>query len=316
MKRKADIARLTVAAVLFISTAAITYGVATHISALDVRQNQLQGLVEQTDRRLGDSALEVQKLQQLVEQISGRLDNSAAEVQKLQQLVEQVSGRLDSSMAEVQKLQGHPHTKKVDLYLRPAVAIGVILEGGKGTRLVGSGVVVRSTVSEDDDDEFVNYILTACHVVKGEPALVVAVFDYDNGIRREYKAQVEVASDSTDLALVSCVTPVELHTARVTNATPALFQPVVVTGVRATSGLPISTSGCVVKNFCSEQEGEWYVNAPVIYGCSGGPAFDAVSGEVIGIVVRGFWMKGQFIEHVGIIVPAPTVRKFLAEALK
>lgn len=293
MKHKTNnIARLVTMTVLFVSIAAVVYVVATRMSALDVRQDQLRGLIGQTDRRLDDSIVEVQKLRWLIERLNERLDDS---------------------IVEVQKLREYSCAKKVDLYLRPAVAIGTVSKE-RGIRLIGSGVVVKS-IANEDKDEFTNFILTAYHVINGEPTLAVVVYNYDNGTCQEYEAQVEATDSSADLALVSCATPLELHTARVTSTTPTLFQPVVVTGVRATSGLPISTNGYVVKNFHGAQEGEWYVNAPVIYGCSGGPVFDAASGEIIGIVVRAFVMRGQFVEHVGVVVPAPVVRGFLTKVL-
>jgi S1-C subfamily serine protease len=218
------------------------------------------------------------------------------------------------------EFKGLTSEQMVDRYLRPVVAIEHV-DPKKDTshdlnHLLGSGVVIKSVKVNGQYD---NYILTAYHVIDSSGIYRICTFDYAGGVRK-YDAIVIATHSVKDLALLKCTTRNSLPAAKIADDIPSLMSPVVTVGTRTNSQIPIATFGHLAKNFSndlikSDHDEYWFVNAPVIFGCSGGPSYNT-KGEVIGITVRLFIdPTGSPVEHVGIIIPLPEIKDFVSRFL-
>jgi S1-C subfamily serine protease len=173
---------------------------------------------------------------------------------------------------------------------------------GKWDDAYGSGVVVESGA-------WGSRILTDAHVVDGARKLRATVGD--RGAALDARV-VAVSSDDDDLALLEVAAP---HLPAVPLGRSDGLEPGRAIGVL---GYPIPDAFSDEKlerkvslytgRVASVRNGAIEVDVPIIPGESGGPAFDATTGEVIGVA------ESRFDEEraIGFITPVEVVKRFLA----
>ena len=189
---------------------------------------------------------------------------------------------------------------------------------------VGSGVIVYNDRPENKD-QIETYIVTAFHVVReniasantGETPTEVEL--YKNGsAEQSVFARVVAVAPEQDLALLKVTSEIITPCAKVASdkalaATP-LFSKVVAVGCPL-GYEPIPTFGQVTsKNKIFDSQKFWMINAPTIFGNSGGGVFDMDSGQLTGILIRIAAYKNVIdvaVPHLGIVTPMSDVREWL-----
>lgn len=196
---------------------------------------------------------------------------------------------------------------------------------------VGSGVVIFSgrrpadEAREDKQGPVETWILTAWHVIKenlakgDRPCQPVQVDFFQGGeLSGTSLAEIVVVETTRDLALL------RLTEERAARATQLLDDARIrrrellsrVLTVGCPLGYPPLPTRGEVTSHNKEFEGRsfWMVNAPTIFGNSGGPVFDEESGRLLGLLVRIAAYKNVIdvaVPHLGIVTPAHAIRAWL-----
>jgi S1-C subfamily serine protease len=187
---------------------------------------------------------------------------------------------------------------------------------------VGSGTLVYSRRRKD---RVHTLVLTAWHIVKdnvvgeGGPAPVeIDIYD-EHGKASEEKGTVVARHENLDLALV------ELEGDKLVPATARLPRPADLDRLTIFSRVyaigcplgyaPIPTSGEITSKE-KELDGitYWMVNAPTIFGNSGGGIYAAESRQLIGVLSRISAYKNLIdvaVPHMGIVTPITQVYDWL-----
>ena len=180
-------------------------------------------------------------------------------------------------------------------------AAGAVLES------IGTGFVVRSD----------GYILTNYHVVRGNDAMVVTVFD-ETGAQR-YPATIVKLDASVDLALLKIEPRAPLTAAPLGDSDRVQVADEVI-AIGSPFGLDLTVSRGIVsaKRKSLVIEGTVHrdllqTDAAINQGNSGGPLVNR-SGEVIGINTAIYTPTGAFA-GVGFAVPSNQARLFLSDEL-
>lgn len=206
--------------------------------------------------------------------------------------------------------------EKVDRFLKPVVLVSyqplTAIEKDSLQDCIGSGTIIKSI---KDDMQYVNYVLTAHHVISDHGRYKVVRFDY-NGSVVMYDATIVGSSYTFDLSLITFKTDAPMPTAKLATNKPVMLEKVALSGLRVGSEIPVVTFGNMAKNFTnttlpSRWDNHWLVQAPAIFGVSGGPTFN-MSGEIVGVNVMGLG-DGRYgmLEQMCIIVPLPIVKLFI-----
>jgi hypothetical protein len=186
---------------------------------------------------------------------------------------------------------------------------------------VGSGTVVYSA---KEGPQYVSYVLTAYHIVEQNWDLTnpipLDVITFQEGRKvREESGVVVSASPELDLALI------EVRTERGFDAVARMISPDRAAGVKLYARVhaigcplgyaPIPTSGEITsKSKVLDGQSYWMINAPTIFGNSGGGIYLADTGEMIGILSRISAYKNLIdvaVPHMGIVVSMPDVYRWL-----
>jgi len=186
---------------------------------------------------------------------------------------------------------------------------------------VGSGTVVFSGKRED---RYVSYIVTAFHIVEqnydAARPIPLEVISFSDGQKvREEKGVVVLVHAPLDLALVEVESDGPyVSTARLLPPERAAAVPLYarVHAIGCPLGYaPMPTSGELTsKNKTLDGQNYWMVNAPTIFGNSGGGIFLAESGEMIGVLSRISAYKNLIdvaVPHMGIITSMDKVFEWL-----
>jgi len=193
--------------------------------------------------------------------------------------------------------------------LRPSVVLFTMLvpsddphKKGKWDEAYGSGIIVSSGA-------WGSQILTVEHVIHDARNLKVTIAD-----RRVAKAHTIARDENTDLALVQTDAK-NLRTARLGSS--AHIEPGDAVGMAgypipdafADEGLGTATS-VYAGRVSSVRKDALELDLPVIPGESGGPVFDAQSGDVIGLAESRFEEE----KAIGFAIPIDDARRFMAHA--
>ncbi len=186
---------------------------------------------------------------------------------------------------------------------------------------VGSGTVVYSA---KHGERFLTYVLTAYHIVaqnydpKAPIPLEVIAFADGRKVREE-RGIVVLANPKLDLALI------ELRTDAPFNAVARMIAPERAGEVKLFARVhaigcplgyaPMPTSGELTsKAKVLDGHSYWMINAPTIFGNSGGGIYLADTGEMIGILSRISAYKNLIdvaVPHMGIVTSMPDVYAWL-----
>lgn len=185
------------------------------------------------------------------------------------------------------------------------------------SRSTGSGALIakRTRLDEDGNEETVNVVLTAAHVVADSTYLQVQKGQSPD----KYSCTTSAVLHESDIALVevvgdmfSDIEPLQIAAA---DKLPSLRSRVWVLGFPV-GGDEISITEGVVSRVEVQSYSHSYspalavtVDAAVNSGNSGGPAVDATTGEIIGIAFQGY--AGSDVENQGHLVPTPLIHHFL-----
>ncbi|HVY61051.1 MAG TPA: trypsin-like peptidase domain-containing protein [Planctomycetota bacterium] len=186
---------------------------------------------------------------------------------------------------------------------------------------VGSGTVIYC---EKKGERFISYILTAHHIVEqnydARNPVPLDVYSFRDGQKiREETGIVVSVSPQLDLALI------EVETDRPYESVAKLIAPERIAQVKLYSRVnaigcplgyaPTPTSGELTsKNKVLDGQSYWMINAPTIFGNSGGGIYLSDTGEMIGVLSRISAYKNLIdvaVPHMGIITSMNDVYSWL-----
>ncbi len=184
---------------------------------------------------------------------------------------------------------------------------------------VGSGTFMYSKV--DDDGKFHNYIFTALHVVagalEGRPIQITAFSNSGDEIS-EFGAELVEVSEKLDLALLEVNSDQYFNSATIAPRfrNVEVFDPVCAVGCPLGYS-PFPTEGEISsKSKVLGGTSYWMINAPTIFGNSGGGIYLSETGEFIGVLTR-VSAYNNFINiavpHMGIMVSKDDIYQWLDE---
>ncbi len=187
---------------------------------------------------------------------------------------------------------------------------------------VGSGTVVSSV--PDAEGTFHSYVLSALHVVtaaRDGAGVEVTVFDQEGNEVREIHAKLVSLRENVDLALLELDDDDAFPWCARIASPESMEQAEIFTPVYAV-GCPLGYSPLPTMGELSSKakflggERYWMINAPTIFGNSGGGIFLSRSRELIGVLSR-VSAYNNFINiavpHMGIVVPATDLYPWLQE---
>jgi S1-C subfamily serine protease len=261
---------------------------------------------------LGETRRSVRELHEKVDRSQESLAGARAEFERLRA---ESSGSLSRAVADLTtRVTRDPAQLQHDI-LGPSVQVNVQGSVGGGTLLYS-----RETHS---------YVVTACHVIQkilaaggdDETRAPAEVTIYDDaGVSMDSLEGDLVAWDEhKDLALLRLRTVHELHNvarlaSRETLRSIRVFTPIYAVGCPLGHD-PLPTLG-EIATLNKELNGErfWMMNAPTIFGNSGGGVFHRETRELIGVSVMVCTYDGAVstpVPHLGIMVSLETVYDWL-----
>ena len=252
--------------------------------------------------------------------------------------------RLTNNLEDVYRLKEslNHHGNQEELYdavLLPSVRIKT-----KGN--VGGGIIIYSQPYIQDElfgntqDKYQTYVLTAYHVVKGMlcdtlkqldeeidkaikdkklPEITIDVYRQDFSTLDEFKAEIVAFDEAKDLAILYLKTTRQFKQVARFIPKSKISQVKVFSRVYAV-GCPLGyeplPTGGEVASLTKQMNGEkfWVMNAPTIFGNSGGGIFLADTYELIGIssmVCVYNQVIPTPITHLGLMVPADNILNWL-----
>jgi S1-C subfamily serine protease len=263
---------------------------------------------------LGDLRVSVQELRNRVDQSEGVLADARAEFGQLR--TESAAG-INRALRRLDPTAGAPDPALLQHdILTPSVQVSV-----KGN--VGGGTLLFSRGSH-------SYVVTACHVVQKiiaghdeetrEP-VEVTIYDDKGAPADTLEADLVVWDDRKDLALLRLRSVHEFPNPAKLASRESLrgihvFTPIYAVGCPLGHD-PLPTLG-EIATLNKEVNGErfWMMNAPTIFGNSGGGVFHRQTRELIGVSVMVCTYDGAVstpVPHLGIMVSLETVYDWLDE---
>jgi S1-C subfamily serine protease len=190
---------------------------------------------------------------------------------------------------------------------------------------VGSGVVIFNG-RRGSRERLETYILTAYHVVKDNLSTSssleqpIEIDFYKAGLKiQTARARVVESDAQQDLALLRVTSEIialpALLAQRKTLNNVHMFSKVLTIGCPLGYS-PMPTHGEITSTSKTFDDQEfWMINAPTIFGNSGGGVFDAKSGALLGVLIRIAAYKNVIdvaVPHLGIVTPIEHVKKWLS----
>lgn len=232
---------------------------------------------------------------------------------------ERLERTLEESRAGLKALDARVRTRDIPAMMQDILAPSVQINGGGG---VGGGTLIYSRPGH-------TYVITAWHVVQkavlrdedGErhETVEVRIFDGSGRTLDAVEAELTGYHEAKDLALL------RLHTRRVYPGVARLasrdtlrrvrvFEPIYAVGCPLGHD-PLPTPG-EIATLRKEVGGErfWMMNAPTIFGNSGGGIFQRETREMIGVSVMVCTYDGVVstpVPHLGILTSLDTVYDWL-----
>ena len=264
-------------------------------------------------------ALEARARAEVEARLSKTTEASAGEVrQQLIELESRVQALRSAAEEHARALAAARQDGDVEARLRELMGPSVRVNG---RHEVGSGTVLWS---KPVGDEVHTYVLTAWHVVKEErgssDGWPLEVDAYEDGVLvRTEPATILAKDERLDLALLRVVgktphrslarlaTRSELADVRIFSSVHAIGCPL--------GYPPLPTSGELTSRG-KELDGihYWMINAPTIFGNSGGGIYAARSRMLVGVLSRISAYKSMIdvaVPHMGLVVPLDQVYDWL-----
>lgn len=288
----------------------------TRISEL---ADRLGTVDERTDARQRAVRSAQKRLEQRLEKALAEGRSQAALQGRLSELDERVKDLASAAQDHEQLLEASRHDADVSLRYRelmsPTVRVQSKSEVGSGTILLSKPVGRGRARS---------YVLTAYHIVEeiegeeGDAALEVDFYSNGKLIRTEL-AKVVARQIDLDLALLEVrgyhvyATKARIPTRSALPRTP-IFSKVYAIGCPLGYS-PLPTSGELTSKD-KELDGNhyWMINAPTIFGNSGGGIYHAKSRTMIGVLSRISAYKNMIdvaVPHMGLVTPLDQVYDWL-----
>ncbi len=288
-------------------------------------QRQSLATLEERLGRVGRELLDVRELEgearaRLLRELEARDRGESAVVrEELERLEERVRALRAAAEEHTRLLAasraGEDTEQRYRVLMAPTVRVNARAEVGSGTLLWS-----RST-----GDRARSYVLTAWHIVQEEPALQggpatleVDVFA-DGALLRTERARVAARDARLDLALL------EVEGRHVYDRLARLPTRAEVAGVRVFSPVhaigcplgypPLPTSGeLTTRDKTLDGNHYWMINAPTIFGNSGGGIYLARDQALIGVLSRISAYKNMIdvaVPHMGLVTPIDRVYDWL-----
>lgn len=176
-------------------------------------------------------------------------------------------------------------------------------------RICGSGVAVHK-----------RFIATAYHVVDGNPEKIdridVEIHSIAHRATIDIHAVLVEKNEMNDSAILMTDDEIPNWVDMVENPTVNVLDTTVMFG--AAAGGPIVTSVGFFSSFTSEDVGNWLwlCSNSCYFGCSGGPIFDANTGQLIGLVHAVYVGRYGLAPNATIFIPITYSYKLLQKAIK
>jgi hypothetical protein len=284
---------------------------AAQVADLGRRTGELERAVgEERGALIVDAGTSIRKLEEREAGVEARLAGLSDDLRT-------AARRVDAEAADIGEAKRRLHEiapEDFSTLLSPTVKISSKSD-------VGSGTVIYSA---KHGERYVSYVLTAHHIVEQnwdpKSPIPLQVLSFKDGRKiREENGVVVAVNQSIDLALI------ELDTETVYDAVAKMIAPERAGDVRLYSRVhalgcplgyaPIPTSGeLTTKTKVLDGQSYWMINAPTIFGNSGGGIYLADSGEMIGILSRISAYKNLIdvaVPHMGIVTSMPDVYGWL-----
>ena len=330
--------RLVARRALYFTSAALLAGamgtLGTLVSAIRDDLRRTAGDLARLEALTGQQAAEIARLEsrladaremserargEMLQRLSRETSNSGEVRGQLSELEERVQALRSAAEEHAKALAAARQDEDMESRLRDLMGPSVRVNG---RHEVGSGTVVWSARA---GDEAHTYVLTAWHVVredggkKGEGWPLEIDFFRDGNLERTEPATVLAIEEQLDLALLRVVgkvthpSPARLAT-REELAAMRRFAPVVAIGCPL-GYPPLPTTGQLTSRD-KELDGihYWMVNAPTIFGNSGGGIYAARSRTMLGVLSRISAYKNMIdvaVPHMGLVVPLDRVYEWL-----
>lgn len=274
-----------------------------HVSAvMDITENKTEDVA-------ADVAATRRELEEKLQSIQNLLSENIASTRNV---ISEISGIKKSICRDTQQL--------IVETLYPSVKVA-------GSRGVGAGTIVYS--ARDTKGTCLTYVLSAFHVVAGHVTVkdgvekrtpvTISIYAADLQSMTDELADIVVYDRKRDLVLLRlkertrCFPAAKLAT-REELKQVGIFTPVYAVGCPLGHS-PLPSAG-EISSLNKEVNGEkyWMMNAPTIYGNSGGGVFLMEGHKFIGVSAM-LCVYQQFISvpvpHMGVLVPATTVYDWL-----
>lgn len=284
---------------------------------------RLEALEEGLEQRLQENA------QRTAERLTERFDSISKQVLDLDsgqalhsQDLNLISQALDSLSQDLAARPSAPDPKVtkdvLDRLMDSAVRVNARTE-------VGSGVVVFNA-QRGRLDQIETYILTAYHVIKDNIASKTQAetpleLDFYQAGQKSHTALARIVEvePRQDLALLRVTSEVHARAATMANAdvlkSKQRFSEIVTVGCPL-GYAPMLTRGEVsATDKLFDEQRFWMINAPTIFGNSGGGVFDSKTGILLGVLIRIAAYKNVIdvaVPHLGIVTPLDQVASWLA----
>lgn len=283
---------------------------------------RLAARLDHLDRDVVDSrTLEAQARQKLLEELQLRARGDAARVQAELGTLEERVVALRTAAEQHERLladsqRSRDAARRVRGLMAPTVRVNALQEVGSGTALWS-----RATAS---GGRARTYVLTAWHIVQEDAPTATVEVDFfaPDRTHRTERGRIVAKDGGLDLALVE-----------VDSAAPATWLahlPAVSELERIDLFTPVHAIGCPLGYAPVPTSGEvtsrdklldgihyWMINAPTIFGNSGGGIYEADTHALIGVLSRISAYKNMIdvaVPHMGLVTPISDVYAWLDRA--
>ena len=262
---------------------------------------------------LRDMSRSVESLREQLSGSSARLEDARRDIARLSADSRNVESRLAQDTGRLQRVESRV-ARDMNRLQRDLLgpSIQVTARGG-----VGGGTILSSLDGRA-------WAVTAWHVVhkalrpEGRESIEVKLYDAAGAPAETVSADLVIWDESKDLALLRLRTERRAAPARLASRDTLrglrVFTPLYTVGCPLGHD-PLPTRG-EIATLSKEVAGErfWMMNAPTIYGNSGGGVFHGDTHELIGVSVMICTYDGAVsvpVPHLGILAPLLTVYEWL-----
>ncbi|MBI2931335.1 MAG: trypsin-like peptidase domain-containing protein [Planctomycetes bacterium] len=230
---------------------------------------------------------------------------------------EDLTHRIAALEASLERLRRRPSPADM---ARAILAPSVQVDAKAGA---GGGTIIVSRL--EDDDAYAGYVLTAFHVVaKAVPGsrkprpVEITLYRTDGAPDQRVEGALVLWDEKKDIALLKLRTPHLLPTVRLPSRERlrqiGVFTPVYAVGCPL-GHAPLPSKG-EISTLRKEVQAErfWMMNAPTIFGNSGGGVFHAETLEFIGVSTMICTFDNPTatpVPHLGILLPLESIMDWL-----